>query len=203
MQWHRVEKKRAEKILDATRTTGEAGLFSASSSEVKCSNLPFYDNFVLYRLTNFMTMPIFSMDFLSDGEKFYHLDGSADTIMDINKSGNLRLNEDNVVDYLNFYYSSVNDEEGDIYLIENPDDLPFMDSLDRYQQKNIKSHHKDIYVSRDENGKDFIVDTTMFNTGGLMQARIKVSEEGTPSIVKQHLLLSDAIHSYAIKEHGI
>ena len=202
MQWHRLDKAKADEILEKTKTIGESSLFPVGMTEVKCANLPFYDRFVLYRMTNYITFPIFTMDFLSDGEIFYHLNGTFDPIEKANKSGFFNLNHENILSYLNFYYGNVADEEGEVYIIENPDNLPFVNSLESEQQNNIKAHHKDAIISLSDDQTYYIVNSSIFNTGSLMHAEIRVTLDGIPTITKQHLLLSDAIHAYAIKSHN-
>ena len=202
MQWHRLDKEKADKVLEATKTIGESSLFPVGMTEVKCANLPFYNQFVLYRMTNYITFPIFTMDFLSDGERFFHLNGTFEPIRRANETGNFNLNEDNILKYLNFYYENVTDEDGELYIIESPDDLPFVNSLESEQQNNIKAHHKPANINISDDETYYIVNTSLFNTGSLMNAEIRVTKEGIPTIVKQHLLLSDAIHAYAIKAHN-
>ena len=98
MQWYEIDKDKTAEMIEKVKAPDMPSLFGASSSEARCAKLPFYTNFLLYRLTNYATLPAFSMDFLSDGEQFLYLDGTSSPIYKVNALGDLILNENTRID---------------------------------------------------------------------------------------------------------
>lgn len=190
MDWNRLDRQNSIAVLERITTAADPGLFSASSSEAQFRSLPFYQNFMLYRVTNYATLPCFSLDFLSDGESFHLLDGSADPIFNVNAQGSLYLNENNVVDYVAFYLGNVMAEDGDIYMIQDPDDLPFIDSLSLDQQLELKARHKDAQIAVDQTSGDFIVLADLFYGGTLLKSAITVNTSGDIHIQPRDMLMS-------------
>ena len=79
-------------MIGRVKSAAEALLFTPVTSEAKCSRLSFFKSFLLYRLTNFSSLPTFSMDFLSDGDSFHYMDGADTTIRHLVAAGELILN---------------------------------------------------------------------------------------------------------------
>jgi len=190
MDWNRLDRQNSIAVLERITTAADPALFSASSSEAQFCPLPFYHDFMLYRVTNYATLPCFSLDFLSDGDSFHLLDGSADPIFNVNAQGSLYLNENNVIDYVAFYLGNVSAEDGDIYMIQDPDDLPFIDSLSLDQQFELKSRHKEAQVAVDQTSGDFIVLVDLFYSGTLLKAAITVNTGGDLYIQPRDMLMS-------------
>lgn len=196
MNWIKLDKKQADDVIQRVIPSNQAGMFPCGFTEVKCFDLSFYKHYKLYRLINIATLPTFTMDFLSNGNKFVHIDGSADCLGFIDGEKELDLNVDNALEYLNFYYRQVYNADGDIYVISDMDDAPFFDSLDESQQANIKRHYKSPEVIISSEGI-LVVKAVMFYEGGLVDAEISINKhEGVPRITQHRMLLNDSIHAY-------
>lgn len=201
MQWYKLDKKQADEVIDQVASSSQAGLFPVGLTEVKMAELPFYRHYKLYRLVNLASLPTFTMDFLSDGKQFVYLDGGTNSLDFIDNEKELRLDSHNVVSYLNFYYDQVHSDEGDIYLIQDPRDLPFMSSLDDSQQRNIINNHRPIEINVGVSGV-YTIKTTMFYEGGLVEGTIKLDpSSGEPVIIGRRMLLNEAVHAYWNQGH--
>ena len=104
MIWHRLDRDKTIDMIGRVKSAAESMLFTPVTSEAKCTRLPFLKSFLLYRLTNFSSLPTFSMDFISNGECFFYMDGADTAIRQMVAMGELELNEENIIAYLNFYY---------------------------------------------------------------------------------------------------
>lgn len=113
MIWHRLDRDKTIDMIGRVKSAAEAMLFTPVTSETKCTRLPFFNSFLLYRLTNFSSLPTFSMDFISNGETFHYMDGADTAIRQMVDQGELVLNADTILPYLHFYYCYVRLPEGD------------------------------------------------------------------------------------------
>ncbi len=174
-------------------------LFSPEHSEVKCAKPPFYKDVLLYKITNFSSLPTFSMDFASDGEKFFYLDGSEQSLAQINKASALNLTQETVLPYLNFYFKNISHEDGDIYLIEKLESLPFINSLAPEQKSALERHYRPPHAVYKEESGHFDITSPVFYGGILMLSKIIVDMEGHVHIKEQEMLLKSTIQPHLME----
>ena len=177
MNWHRLDRDKTVDMINSVKSAAEALLFSPITSEAKCTRLPFYTNHLLYRLTNYASLPTFSMDFIGDGQKFFYLDGSDNPINQINGMAGLNLTKETVIPYLNFYFLNVRLEEGEIIVLKDPQEAATIDMFDDERRENIDLQPDQAKISSDGAGV-FVVLTPIFLDGSLVDAEITVDAAG-------------------------
>ncbi len=188
MDWHRLDRDKTNDMINSVKSAAESSLFSPVTSEAKCARLPFYSNHLLYRLTNFSSMPTFTMDFIGDGDKYLYLDGSDFPIREINIANGLQLNEDNVIAYLNFYFFNVRTEDGDILILRNADEGQSIDLYDDERRENLYVEPDDFKIEQDPTSGAFVVHAPLYYLGGLVDAKIVVTAEGKVTVVPIKML---------------
>jgi len=200
MDWERLNRDKSADIIGKITHASDDTLFSGSSSEAVCTALPFYKSFLLYRVTNYATLPSFSLDFLGDGNTFYLLDGSPDPIFMVNSRGNLRLKYENIPDYVEFFLKYVTTEDGDIYIIKDPDNLPFLDSMSIEQQISLKQRFSPPTLDYNDQDDCFELRGDIYYGGTLLKAKITVSMDGAISF-SDHAMLSHETSAYQNYDH--
>jgi hypothetical protein len=195
--WTRLNREEAHRVLDKLKGHRDAVVFSKEATEVAWRSLPFYTNYRLYRLINYATMPTFSMMYMSNGEEFLSMDGTANPIYTVNEKDGIRLNEMNVIPYLDFFFSNVQGSEGDVFLIKDPRKMPFMDSLTEQQQQGVIANFKPLKVTHDTVMHNFKVSGTLYYGGGLISSTIVVTPDGKLSFQDQNLLLTGIHFPYS------
>jgi hypothetical protein len=188
MEWERLNRDASKEILGKITHASDEKLFSERNSEASCAALPFYKNFLLYRVTNYATLPSFSLDFLGDGNTFYLLDGSPDPIFMVNNRGALKLNEANLLDYVDFFLRYVSTEDGDIYLIKDPDDLPFLDALSMEQQIALKQKFTPLTLDYNEVDDAYELHADIYYGGTLLKATMNIATNGIIEFSNQKML---------------
>lgn len=181
MNWHRLDRDKTIDMINSVKSAAEALLFSPITSEAKCARLPFYSNFLLYRLTNFASLPTFSMDFIGDGQKYVYLDGSENPIRQINESAGLQLTKDSVIPYLNFYFLNVRLEEGEVIILKDPQEATTIDLYDDERRENISLQPDVAKIQQTEAGT-FIIKTPIFLDGGIVDGELTVDLQGNVTV---------------------
>lgn len=189
LQWTRLSPDQAHKTLDLLSERKDALVFSRDYTEVATAQLPFYRNFMLYRLVNYATMPTFTMTYLSDGTEFFPLDGTANPIYTANEKSPIQLTEQNVVSYLDFFFSNVQGSEGEALIIKDPSRSAFMNTLTQDQRTVASSFVRPLTVAKDSVGT-LRVRTTLFYGHELITATLMVQSDGKMSFQDQRPLLS-------------
>jgi len=189
LQWTRLNREQAHKVLEQLGARRDAVVFSKDVTEVTSCSLDFYTNYWLFRLVNYATMPTFSMTYFSDGSEYISLDGTANPIYTVNEKSPIQLTEASVAQYLEFFFSHVQGSEGEVFLIKDPRQMPFMNTLDPTQQQRLMSSVKPITVSTDST-QNFRVRGTLYYGGELITSTVVVTPGGRITFQEQIPLLS-------------
>lgn len=192
MQWYPVEKEQTEQMLEKIFSNNMPSFFSPKSSEAKCAKLPFYTNFLIYRLTNNACLPAFSIDFLSDGIQYLYLDGSAQPIYRANASGDLLLNENTILDYMAFFVHYVPGPDGEILLIDSDHKIYPKGLLDIDRHRELLYTHKNVDIEFDSEIKVHTIKMPMYYGGALVNATITLNEHGYLAVSDYSLLIKDS-----------
>jgi hypothetical protein len=188
-QWNQINKETTANIIRAVKKAKEGAMFSPEHSEAKIAKLPFYRNYHLYRLTNLATLPAFSFEYLGDGKRFYYLDGTPKALASVSAKNEIVLSQENILEYLDFYFMYILSEDGEIRLINDIDDHPRIASLPEDEKQHIKNHHKNTLVEYDEDSHSYNIEATLDNSGTLVRANIAISDKGLVRITDQKMLL--------------
>jgi hypothetical protein len=195
MHWQRLDRDNSIKVIDSVKSESNAGLFSVATSEVQRARLPFYQNHHLYKITNYASLPSFSFQFLGDGLFFHYLDGTEGPIYAVNDKGAIRIDEPTLVPYLEFFFSHVSDEFGDTILINNPHDMPLLDSLDMDAYAAVFSQHKPVRIEYDGGIDGYIVEADLYRESQMVRAKIQINAKGRVKVLEQKMIMHEVLDS--------
>lgn len=101
--WEILPPEQTQKFIKDVRSEAHASLFDGKYYELWAYELPFLDGYSRYRLDDIGAIPPFSMDYISNGENHYYLDGSAHPVMLLIQIDAFRLKKESVLSYLDFF----------------------------------------------------------------------------------------------------
>lgn len=195
MHWQKLDRENAIKVIESVKSEANAGMFSAGTSEVKRARLPFYKDYSLYKVTNYASLPSFSFSYLSDGTFFHYMDGTESPVYTVNDKGALQLDKHNVMAYLRFFFEHVGGVDGDIILIDNPHDMPLLDSLGPDSYNAVFNHHKAPEIHYDGGFDAYEIDADLYKESHIIRARIEVSTKGRVNIKNQKMIMHEVLDS--------
>ena len=170
--------------------------FRFGTSEVQRGRVPFYKDYFVYKVTNFASLPSFSFEYLSDGTYFHYLDGTEAPIHAVNDKGVLTLDKNNVMEYLSFYFDQVGGEDGDdIVVINNPHDMPLLDSLDAASYDAVFKQHKPAEIHYDGGFDAYEIETDLYTDSQVVRAKIEVNTKGRVTIKSQKMTMNEVLAS--------
>jgi phage-related protein len=199
MHWQRLDRDTTIEVINNVKSEANAGMFSVGTSEVQRARLPFYKKYSVYKVTNYASLPSFTFQYLSDGTFFHHLDGTETPIHTVNDKGDLNLDKNNVLEYLTFFFAHVGDEDGDVIVINNPHDMPLLDSLDADSYNAVFSQHKPPEVHYDGGFEAYEIEVNLYKDSQLVRAEIEVTERGRVKIKSQKMIMQQVLNTGA---HG-
>lgn len=193
MIWHRLDRDKTVDMIDRVKAAAESMLFTPVTSEAKCTRLPFLKSFLLYRLTNFASLPTFSMDFVSNGENFLYMDGADTAIRQLVEMGELQLTEETILAYLNFYYCYVRLPEGEIILLKNAAEAPQIDLYDEERRENLEIVPDDVQIEVDAQTGNFLLLAPALYDSSPMEVFIIVTPDGRVQTSPKRMLTLEKI----------
>jgi hypothetical protein len=193
MIWHRLDRDKTIDMIGRVKSAAEAMLFTPVTSEAKCTRLPFFNSFLLYRLTNFSSLPTFSMDFISNGENFHYMDGADTAIRHMVESGELVLTAETILPYLNFYYCYVRLPEGEIILLKNAAEAPHIDLYDEERREDLDVVPEGMQIEQDPTNGGFLILAPALYDSSPMEVLITVSADGQVSTSPKRMLTLENI----------
>ena len=196
MNWQRLDRDTTLKVIDSVKSAADAGLFAPGTSEVQRARLSFYGPLSLYKLTNFASLPSFTFEYLGDGVFFKYLDGTEEPIYAMNDKGHLTLNDRSVVDYLDFFLSHVTVDDDEMFLIQNPHDMPQLDSLDPGDAAIVVRNHTPAKIDYDGGYDKYTVETDLYSEGQLLRAIIEISGNGRVTVTSRRMIVNAVAHSF-------
>lgn len=197
LQWKRLDRDSSLKVIESVKSAGDMGIFNIGTSEVTCARLSFYTDVLLYKITNYASLPAFSFEYLGDGTFFYYLDGTTETIYKANDTGKLMLNQNNVLDYAAFYHeriAQVNPDMDEITIIINPHDMPLLDSLDPSAYASVMANFKPAEVAEKGDG-GFTIETMIYTESMVMSATMEVTAKGRIIMRDQKMIMNEMLDS--------
>lgn len=191
MHWQKLDRDNSIKVIESVKSAENAGMFGTSTSEVEKGRLLFYKSYAIYKVTNFASIPSFTFNYLSDGTFFHYLDGTEDSIYTVNDKGDLALDRHNVISYLEFFFTHVGGDKGDIILISNPHDMPLLDSLDANAYDAVFSQHNPVEIHYDGGFDAYEISADLYKDSQVVRAQIEVSTKGRVTIKEQKMVMNE------------
>lgn len=106
------------------------------------------------------------------------MDGADTAIRSMVDAGELELTEDNILSYLNFYYCYVRLPEGEIILLKNAEEAPFIDLYDEERREDFEVVPEGVSVSRDPETGTFTVIAPALYDSSPMEIEIRILSDG-------------------------
>lgn len=191
MSWTILQKQELLSVLQAVRTQDEDVLFDPAFCEAMTFPLPFYTRFKLLRLTNYASMPIFTFHYLTDGVHYFYLDGHFTPMQAVHEIGDFHLDRTSVMAYLNFYFFAVTQDDGEIFVVKDPNAYPYQDVLSFEPDPVFKfslTPKPDITIEEDGG---YMVTTPLFVDGTLVRAVLRIDDSGRVIFVSQKMMMGD------------
>lgn len=110
-KWELLSAELTHAFIRDVRVEAYAPLFDGKHYELWAYDLPFLDGYSRYSLDNTGVIPPFRMDYISNGENHYYLDGSAHPILLLIQIEAFRLEIGNILSYLDFFDDVVFDPQ--------------------------------------------------------------------------------------------
>jgi hypothetical protein len=178
-QWNSVEGPELEGFLTQVGTIDGKHATSPMSTKVSWRSLPYYDQVALVRVQDESWDPSkLTVYFLTNQGKLTRLDGTSPPIHMINAEAPIKVTEENVLEYLQFFCFFVRGEDGPFLIAEDMDNPALPQGMDEQTLKVVEGTLRPAtYEGKNEQGH-FLCDGIVFYSNALFIANFAVEPTG-------------------------
>lgn len=165
---------------------------SAESTQVHWRMLPFYETVALVRVhdPNWVNKKL-KVYYLTDQGNLYRLNGTSPPIHEVNAKAPIKVTEENVLDYLEFFCFFVRGEEGPFYIAQSMEDPNMPADMDDTTRSVIEGTIRPpSYEGKNDQGH-YLCDAVVFYSNALFIANFAVQPSGMIEMLDDEPIAAD------------
>lgn len=165
---------------------------SAETTQVHWRLLPFYETVALIRVKdpNWVNKKL-NIYYLTDQGNLFRLNGTSPPIHEVNAKAPIKINEQNVLEYLRFFCFFVRGEEGPFYVSESMDDPNMPKDMDETTRSVVEGTVRPCtFEGMNEQGQ-FLCEAVVFYSNALFIANFSVQPTGMIEMLDDEPIAAD------------
>ena len=188
-------------ILDQVNPEIDGTLFDPVETVILAQDLPFYPGYRLLDIADHASVPPMRRYVAFKLDDFTILDFTNEPIYKLNQTVPITLKEENVADYVRFFFTYVRGRHGRFIITENVDDIQWKEDPPPSARKAIGKMLFPIKLLNSDDAGGFNLKGCMVFKDSLFQAKIKVDASGFVALSDEELLVEDMPVMDDIIEH--
>lgn len=178
-------------ILDQLNPEFDGAEFDPVETTIMAVDMSFYPGYRFLEIENQSVSPAMQRFVIYSPEKFTVLDFSNEPIYALNRESPITLNDDNVIEYVRFFFSYVRGRHGRFLISESVDDIQWKEQPPPAARKAIGKMLKILTVKEKTPEGTYQMNATMVFKDSLFKSDVHVSTDGSVSLVNEELLIED------------
>lgn len=164
---------------------------SPAHTDAFVKSLPFYDKVDLVHVATQgwegEELFYFFLDDHNSGQ-YIMLKGMSDVIHELNATDVLRLNNDNIIDYLKFFCQFTKDDEGECFFIVENEQSETVDGLSAYDKSRYLRKFDGTQITEFPSMFKFHVETRVYHTGHVYNSQFEIKKDGSVEMLKDDMI---------------
>lgn len=190
--WNQVTGDELAGFLSQVGTIDGRHRTAPETTRVHWRALPFYEQVVLIRLRDTTWLPEkLSIYYLANQGQLTRLDGTSPPIHQINAEAPVRINENNVLDYLRFFCFFVRGEDGPFLIAESMEDPGMPTGMDDKTRRAIEGTIRPATFEGLNAEGYWLCDAIVFYSNALFMSNFAVQPSGMIEMMDDEPLAQD------------
>ncbi len=190
--WNAVEGEELAGFLEQINPIDGKYHVKAESTQVEWRMLPFYDQVALIRVKDpNWTNPKLNIYYLTDQGNLFRLNGTSPPIHEVNAKAPIKVNEENVLEYLRFFCFFVRGEEGPFYVAESMEDSNMPTEMDETTRSVIEGTIRPATFEGVNEQGHYLCDAVVFYSNALFIANFAVQPTGMIEMLDDEPIAAD------------
>lgn len=178
-------------ILDQVNPALDAVQFDPVQTTIMAQNIPFYKGCRLLDIADYTSMPAMQRFVVHSPKKTAILDFTNGPIYKLNTEIPIKLNEDNIADYVRFFFSYVRGKHGRFLIVESVDDINWRDDPPPQARKAVGKMITPVTLKNIDDGGIYHLEACMMFKDSLFKSNVNVKPAGTVTLTDEQLLIED------------
>ncbi len=190
--WNPVTGDELSGFLDQINPVDGKYKVNADTTSVAWRQLPFYERVVLVRVKDpGWTPKKLTIYYLTIDGNLYRLNGTSPPIHGVNAMAPIKINEDNVLEYLRFFCYFVRGEEGPFLIAEDMDNPDLPTDMDEQTRSVVEGTIREAsFEGKNEQGF-FLCDGVVFYSNALFIANFAIQPSGMIEMLDDEPIAAD------------
>jgi hypothetical protein len=190
--WNSVEGDELAGFLEQINPIDGKYRVSAETTQVQWRMLPFYETVALIRVKdpNWIN-PNLYIYYLTDQGNLFRLNGTSPPIHEVNAKAPIKVNEQNVLEYLRFFCFFVRGEEGPFYISETMDDPNIPTQMDDTTRSVVEGTVRPATFEGTNEQGHYLCDAVVFYSNALFIANFAVQPSGMIEMLDDEPIAAD------------
>lgn len=191
-KWNPVQGEELTGFLEQINPVDGKYRVAAETTQVHWRMLPFYENVALIRVhdPNWVNKKL-NIYYLTDQGNLFRLNGTSPPIHEVNAKAPVKVNQENVLDYLRFFCFFVRGEEGPFYIAESMDDPNMPTEMDDTTRSVIEGTIRPASFEGMNEQSHFLCDAVVFYSNALFIANFAVQPSGMIEMLDDEPIAAD------------
>jgi hypothetical protein len=190
--WNSVEGDELAGFLEQINPIDGKYRVSGETTQVQWRMLPFYETVALIRVKdpNWIN-PNLYIYYLTDQGNLFRLNGTSPPIHEVNAKAPIKVNEQNVLEYLRFFCFFVRGEEGPFYISETMDDPNIPTQMDDTTRSVVEGTVRPATFEGTNEQGHYLCDAVVFYSNALFIANFAVQPSGMIEMLDDEPIAAD------------
>ncbi len=190
--WNAVQGEELAGFLEQINPIDGKYRVSAETTQVHWRMLPFYESVALIRVRdpNWVNQKL-NIYYLTDQGNLFRLNGTSPPIHEVNAKAPIRVNENNVLDYLRFFCFFVRGEEGPFYISETMEDPNIPTEMDDTTRSVVEGTVRPATFEGVNEQGHFLCDAVVFYSNALVIANFAIQPSGMIEMLDDEPIAAD------------
>lgn len=191
-KWNAVTGEELAGFLEQINPIDSKYKVSAESTQVHWRQLPFYDSVALIRVKdpNWVNQSL-NIFYLTDQGNLFRLNGTSPPIHEVNAKAPIKVNEENVLEYLRFFCYFVRGEEGPFYIAESMEDPNMPTDMDDTTRSVVEGTVRPATFEGVNEQGHYLCDAVVFYSNALFIANFAVQPTGMIEMLDDEPIAAD------------
>ena len=187
----KLELEEIATILDILNPQFEGVDFDPLETTILAHDVSYYPGYRFFDIADHtVNPPLQRFAFWKAPDDYVVLTFSNEPIYALNKSLPIVLNEDNVAEYVRFFFTHVRGRHGRFIIAENVDDINWREDPPPSARKAIGQMIEPVTLQKSHEGSHDLVACMIFKDS-LFRSKVKVDPQGFVSLSDEELLVED------------
>lgn len=187
----KLDKLEVEDLLQHLNPAIDGSPYIAEQTTILSMNLSFYPNCRFLEISDHTTLPARKTSLILRDAGVVVLDWTNGPIYKLNENVPIQLNENNVIEYVRFFFAFVRGRHGRFLIIETVDDIAWKDEPPPNARKAIGGLIEPISISKIDDEGTFHLSVRMMFKDSLMKAKLRVTSNGIITMDEEELVVED------------